>query len=115
VALSRIRLADDEAIVTETSYLPADRFAGLEGLDFSRRSLYETLTAEFGVRPVRARESFEPVLMTRTEATELGGTVGSPALRVERTTYDADGRVIEYCRSTLRADRYHYSVELGDV
>jgi GntR family transcriptional regulator len=115
VALSRIRLADDEAIVTETSYLPADRFAGLEGLDFSRRSLYETLTAEFGVRPVRARESFEPVLMTKTEASELGGTAGSPALRVERTTYDADGRVIEYCRSTLRADRYHYSVELGDV
>jgi GntR family transcriptional regulator len=115
VALSRVRLADDEAIVTETSYLPAERFGGLERLDFGRRSLYETLTTEFGVRPVRARETFEPVLMTRTEATELGGEPGSPALRVERTTYDAEGRVIEYCRSTLRADRYHYSVELGDV
>jgi len=115
VALSRVRLADDEAIVTETSYLPADRFAGLERLDFSARSLYDTLSGEVGVRPVRARESFEPVLMSRTEAAELGGSAGSPALRVERTTYDADGRVIEYCRSTLRADRYHYSVELGDV
>jgi GntR family transcriptional regulator len=115
VALGRTRLADDEAIVTETSYLPADRFAGLELLDFSRRSLYDTLTTEFGVRPTRARESFEPVLMTREEADELGGTAGQPALRVERTTYDADGRVIEYCHSTLRADRYHYSVELGDL
>jgi GntR family transcriptional regulator len=115
VALSRVRLADDEAIVTETSYLPADRFVGLEDLEFSRRGLYETLTSVFGVRPVRARETFEPVLMTRSEAAELGGTAGSPALRVERTTYDVEGHVIEYCRSTLRADRYHYSVELGDV
>ena len=55
------------------------------------------------------------MLLTKTEASELGGAVGSPALRVERTTYDAEGHVIEYCRSTLRADRYHYSVELGDV
>ena len=60
VALSRVRLADDEAIVTETSYLPADRFPGLEGLDFSRRSLYDTLTEAFGVRPVRAREPSSP-------------------------------------------------------
>ena len=115
VALGRIRLADDEALVTETSYLPAERFPGLVGLDFSRRSLYETLTARFGVRPVRARETFEPVLMTAEDADELGGEAGSPALRVERTTFDAEGNVIEYCRSTLRADRYHYSVELGDV
>jgi DNA-binding GntR family transcriptional regulator len=53
--------------------------------------------------------------MTKTEAGELGGTVGSPALRVERTTYASEGHVIEYCRSTLCADRYHYSVELGDM
>jgi GntR family transcriptional regulator len=115
VALARVRLADDDALVTETSYLPAERFPGLEAVDFSRRSLYDTLTTRYGVRPVRARETFEPVLMTKAEARELGGTPGGPALRVERTTYDGDGNVIEYCRSTLRADRYRYSVELGDV
>jgi GntR family transcriptional regulator len=115
VALARVRLADDDALVTETSYLPAERFPGLETVDFSRRSLYDTLTTRFGIRPVRARETFEPVLMTVAEARELGGAPGGPALRVERTTYDGEGNVIEYCRSTLRADRYRYSVELGDV
>ena len=30
VALSRVRLADDQPIVSETSYLPAARFTGLE-------------------------------------------------------------------------------------
>ncbi len=115
VALSRIRLADDQPIVTETSYLPAARFSGLETIDFSRNSLYETLTGTFGVRPARARESFEPVLLSDTEAASLGGDTGDPVLRVERTTYDSDGVVIEYCKSIVRADRYRYSVELRDA
>lgn len=114
VALGRIRLADDDPIVTETSYLPASRFPGLEEVDFSRVRLYDTLTAGYGVRPMRARETFEPVLLTADEARVLGRRRGDPALRVERTTFDSEGNVIEYCRSTLRSDRYRYSVELTD-
>jgi GntR family transcriptional regulator len=115
VALSRIRLADDQPIVTETSYLPASRFAGLEEVDFNNASLYETLTSRFGVRPARARETFVPVLLESAEAKILGGESGDPALSVERTTYDAEGAIIEFCQSILRADRYRYSVELGDA
>jgi GntR family transcriptional regulator len=114
VALSRIRLADDDPIVTETSYLPASRFPGLERIDFSRVRLYDTLTATYGVRPVRARETFEPVLLTAEEARLLDVSVGDPALRVERTTYDALDTIIEFCRSTVRSDRYRYSAELRD-
>ncbi|MGD8682801.1 MAG: GntR family transcriptional regulator [Chloroflexota bacterium] len=115
VALSRVRLADDEPIVTETSYLPAARFKGLEEVDFSSASLYETLTSTYGVRPVRARETFVPVLLDREDAAVLGGEPGDPVLAVERTTYDAEGVIIEFCQSILRADRYRYSVELRDV
>ena len=115
VALSRIRLADDQPIVSETSYLPAARFKGLEQVDFSEASLYDTLITSFGVRPARARETFEPVLLHEDEAEVLGGDPGDPVLNVERTTYDADGVIIEFCRSILRADRYRYSVELGDI
>ena len=50
---------------------PASR--GLERFDFSGRSLYDTLTSDFGVRPVRARETFEPVLLSEDEAEVLGG------------------------------------------
>ena len=115
VALSRVRLADDQPIVSETSYLPASRFKGLETVDFSAAGLYDTLTSRYGVRPVRARETFVPVLLDDAEAAALGGKAGDPVLSVERTTYDADGVIIELCRSILRADRYRYSVELRDV
>ena len=78
VALSRVRLADDEPIVSETSYLPAARFRGLEEVDFSEVSLYETLTTTYGVRPVRARETFVPVLLGPADADVLGGEAGDP-------------------------------------
>ena len=115
VALSRVRLADDQPIVSETSYLPAARFKGLEEVDFNAASLYDTLTTRFGVRPVRARETFLPALLAEDDAAVLGGDPGDPVLGVERTTYDAAGVIIEFCRSILRADRYRYSVELRDV
>jgi GntR family transcriptional regulator len=114
VALSRLRLADDQPVVAETSWLPAGRFEGLERFDFGRVRLYDTLITRYGVRPVRAHEAFEPVLLTSAEAELLERRRGDPALRVERTAYDADGAIVEYCRSTVRSDRYRYSVELRE-
>ncbi len=114
VALRRIRLADDEPIVVETSRLPAARFPGLERVDFSSVRLYDTLTTAYGCRPTRARETFEPIRLTAAEAELLGSRRGAPALRVERVAFDADDRPIEHCRSTVRGDRYRYAVELRD-
>ncbi len=114
VALARLRLADDQPVVAETSYLPAERFPGLEHFDFDRVRLYDTLMGSYGVRPVRAREAFEPVLLSAAEAELLDRDRGDPALRVERTAFDPDGVIVEYCRSTVRSDRYRYSVELRE-
>lgn len=114
VALRRVRLADEEPLVLETSYLPAARFPGLELVDFSSVRLYDTLATTYGVRPVRARETFEPIRLGATDAGILEKHRGDPALLVERTAFDADGAPIEFCRSLVRGDRYRYSVELRD-
>lgn len=114
VALRRLRLAGDDPLVVETSYLPAARFPGLERVDFATARLYDTLTNGYGCRPTRARETFEPILLTADEAELLDQRHGEPALRVERTAFDQDDAPIEFCRSTVRGDRYRYSVELRD-
>jgi GntR family transcriptional regulator len=114
VALRRLRLAGPDPLVVETSHLPAARFAGLEQVDFSQVRLYDTLQERYGCRPTRARETFEPILLTADEAALLDQVKGEPALRVERVAYDQDDRPIEFCRSTVRGDRYRYSVELRD-
>jgi GntR family transcriptional regulator len=114
VALRRLRLAGRDPLVVETSHLPAARFPGLETVDFSQVRLYDTLMNRYGCRPTRARETFEPILLTADEATLLDQRRGEPALRVERIAYDQDDIPIEFCRSTVRGDRYRYSVELRD-
>jgi GntR family transcriptional regulator len=114
VALRRLRLAGPDPLVVETSYLPASRFPGLEAVDFSQVRLYDTLMNRYGCRPTRARETFEPVLLTADEAALLDQRRGEPALRVERIAFDQDDLPIEFCRSTVRGDRYRYSVELRD-
>lgn len=114
VALRRLRLAGEEPLVVETSYLPAAMFVGLERVDFSAVRLYDTLTNEYGCRPTRARETFEPILLSAEEADLLDQERGAPALRVERIAFDQDDVPIEFCRSTVRGDRYRYSVELRD-
>ncbi len=114
VALRRLRLAGDDPLVVETSYLPEARFPGLDTVDFSQVRLYDTLNSAYGCRATRARETFEPVLVTADEAALLGKRRGEPALRIERVAFDQDDLPIEFCRSTLRGDRYRYSVELRD-
>ena len=76
--------------------------------------LYDTLLNAYGCRPTRARETFEPILLTADEAALLDQRRGEPALRVERVAFDQDDAPIEFCRSTVRGDRYRYSVELRD-
>jgi GntR family transcriptional regulator len=114
VALRRLRLAGSDPLVVETSHLPAARFPGLENVDFSQVRLYDTLMNTYGCHPTRARETFEPVLLTADEAALLDQRRGEPALRVERIAFDQDDLPIEFCRSTVRGDRYRYSVELRD-
>jgi GntR family transcriptional regulator len=114
VALRRLRLAGPDPLVVETSHLPAARFPGLETVDFSSVRLYDTLMNAYGCRPTRARETFEPILLTADEAALLDQRRGEPALRVERVAFDQDDVPIEFCRSTVRGDRYRYSVELRD-
>jgi GntR family transcriptional regulator len=114
VALRRLRLAGPDPLVVETSHLPAARFPGLEAIDFSKVRLYDTLMTRYGCRPTRARETFQPVLLTTDEARLLDQRRGEPALRVDRIAFDQDDAPIEFCRSTVRGDRYRYSVELRD-
>ena len=109
-----LRLAGPDPLVVETSHLPAARFPGLETVDFNRVRLYDTLLTRYRCRPTRARESFEPILLSADEASLLDQHPGQPALRVERIAFDQDDIPIEFCRSTVRGDRYRYSVELRD-
>jgi GntR family transcriptional regulator len=104
IEIVRVRLADGEPFALERSSFPADRFAGLLGLDLSG-SLYDLLADHFDAAPVRAVERIEPVLADRDEAAVLGVAPGAPLMLVDRIAYDDAGLVVETARDVFRGDR----------
>jgi GntR family transcriptional regulator len=112
VQVVRMRRADDEPVMLESSYLPADVGGRLDRATLEGRSLYDVLHADCGVEIVRGRESFEPILVRGDEAGRLGVPAGSPGLLLEREAFEAGGRCVEFCQSVVRGDRARFTVEL---
>lgn len=106
--VNRLRLADGTPLAIERASLSARILPdpGAVGT-----SLYATL-AESGNRPVRAIQRISAALLDDADAERLGVPPGSPSLNIERISYLASGKVIEFTRSRYRADAYDFVAEL---
>ena len=110
--LSRIRTADDVPLALQVAHLRSS-LVTLQAETLERfGSLYGTLEAVFGVKPVRARQTVTARLPTREERTVLAVGARLPVLALERTTYDEDDEPFEYVRSAYRGDRYALALDL---
>ncbi len=106
--LARLRLADGLPMAIERAAVPL-RFFGRGEPD--GESLYASLESA-GFRPVRAIQRLRAVLVGGAEAALLGIAEGAPALDIHRIGYAADGRRVEFTRSTYRSDTYDFVAEL---
>jgi len=79
-------------------------------------SLYKLLDKS-GNRPTRAIQRIRAANLGPEDAALLQVAVGSAGLNIERTSYLASGRVIEFTRSIYRGDTYDFVAELrlGDT
>lgn len=112
VRVKRVRNADGKPMALETSHLLHGVAEGILGVDLSERSLYKELS-KAGVRVAWAEQSYEAVLVNDSEAGHLGVAVGSPAMLMERTTFDSKDRPFEYVKSIYRGDRYRVTTKLA--
>ena len=108
----RVRSARGVPVVLETSYFPAAVVPGLLTMDVERSSIYRLMDREFGARPVRARQSLEVATVQGSDASVLEIPSGSHVMLVERVSWDAKGRAVEYARDLYRADRSRFVTEL---
>ncbi|GAB5602401.1 GntR family transcriptional regulator [Thermus sp. FJN-A] len=104
--LERLRLADGEPLALERAALP---LWALE--EVPQGSLYQALEAK-GLRPVRALQRLRAV-PAREEDRLLQVPPGTPLLYLERVSFLADGRPVEFVKSRYRGDRYELLVELA--
>jgi GntR family transcriptional regulator len=107
--LHRLRLADGQPMAIELAVIPHRYLPDPQDVE---DSLYKRLDAR-GVQPVRALQRLHAVALTSEDARLLGQPEHAPALFIERISYLADGRVVEYTRSYYRGDSYDFVAELS--
>jgi GntR family transcriptional regulator len=107
VFLERLRLADDEPVALDCSWLPADVAGPLLGVDFERTSLYQQLAARCGVSPTRGSERIRPELPTPEQRRVLEVAARQPVFAIERVAFAGD-RPLEWRHSVVRGDRYAF-------
>ena len=111
--ISRLRLTGDVPLAIERASLSARILPDPTAIE---DSLYRYLDKS-GNRPIRAIQRIRAANLGEEDAELLRVPAGSAGLNIERTSYLASGRVIEFTRSIYRGDKYDFVAELrlGDA
>ncbi|MEG1633496.1 MAG: GntR family transcriptional regulator [Oscillospiraceae bacterium] len=108
---TRIRNVDAQPLIIETSFYPTYIYPKLTRDLLETHSFYSLLYEE-GIVPYSAVDSYEAVIMGRSEAELLHCKPGSCAFSVQRRTRTEAGVVYELTQSLIRADRVKLDVFL---
>ncbi|MDZ7671592.1 MAG: GntR family transcriptional regulator [Halanaerobiales bacterium] len=108
----RLRLADNEPMMLEYTYLPYNEFPKFPEQDLEHRPLYDILTTDYNVSFSKAEEIFRATLLRKYEASKLNCVDGGPGILLERITYNSNETIIEYTKSISRGDKFKYHVVL---
>ncbi|MBX3567314.1 MAG: GntR family transcriptional regulator [Rhizobiaceae bacterium] len=106
--VSRLRIADGTPLAIERASLSAEILPDPAAVG---SSLYAALAAT-GRRPVRAVQRISAASLGEADARLLDVPAGAAGLHIERISYLASGKVIEFTRSIYRGDAYDFVAEL---
>ncbi len=106
--IARLRSADGVPLAIERASLAVSI---LNDPMIVKTSLYEALEKS-GNRPVRAIQRISAANLGQNDASLLNVEKGAAGLEIERTSYLASGRVVEFTRSIYRGDMYDFIAEL---
>ncbi len=111
-AIKRLRLANDEPFAVETSYIVYKYAKKLTRDAVDRLGLYKALEQDCDVVVSDAIETFEAVNLNGVDAEYLDVSKKTAALHLDRIA-SFEGKIIEYCNSKIRGDKYKYTIQLG--
>lgn len=109
--IRRRRYVDSRAVLVERIVVDAALAPDLLRFSFDE-SLTSILKSEYGLSVARNQVSMQPCALTGYEAEALRLKPGLPGLAVQRTSYDAQGRVVEYDHEHWRHDAVRISVDI---
>lgn len=106
--IARLRIADDTPLAIERASLSTSILPDPTAIE---SSLYAAL-GKTGNRPVRAVQRISAANLNETDARLLDVLPGVAGLHIERISYLASGKVVEFTRSIYRGDAYDFVAEL---
>ena len=106
--IARLRLTGDTPLAIERASLSSEILPDPLAI---RDSLYKHLDRS-GNRPIRAIQRIRAANLGEEDARLLQVPEGSAGLNIERTSYLASGRIVEFTRSIYRGDTYDFVAEL---
>jgi len=101
----RVRMLDGVPIAVDESLVPADVASGFENVDFTVRSLYDTIT-ELGFQPAQADTTIEARSADAMLAEHLEIAPGTPVLEMRQIVRDRTGRPLLSSVIRYAGDRY---------
>jgi GntR family transcriptional regulator len=111
--ISRLRLADNEPMCVEESFLVHRYLPGVTKYDLAKNSLREIKQKKYGIRWSRATQTIQAIGAPPEIAHSLSIRSNTPLLYIERVTFSQDDIPVEYLRVYYRADRYALHNELA--
>ncbi|WP_175638261.1 GntR family transcriptional regulator [Metabacillus schmidteae] len=109
--IKRLRLANNDPIAVETSYLPVNLVPGLTP-DILASSIYTYIEQDLELTIGHASQTVEAAIVDAEDQQHLNINKGVPILLIQRETYLENGTPLELVRSSYRADKYKFKIDI---
>jgi len=109
--LVRLRLANDEPIMYETTYLNKNKLEGLTLEMLKEKPLYEIIRTKYRIDFEKAIEKFKAVIPNSKISKKLDMKPGKPCMQLKRYVY-ANESLLEYTKTLARGDKLTFEIKL---
>ena len=113
VRIQRVRLADGEPVSFDETYLPREIGEKVVTNDLEVEPIFSLLEQKYDIPLVEAEYRLEAVSAEPLVAEALGVDTGSPLFLIERTSYCAGSRPIDYEKLYYRGDMIRFVTRLA--
>lgn len=111
--IERVRLANGQPISFDETYLVADIGRSIAEENLTLDPIFALMEQKYGVALGEAEYLVHAATAGRRVAGLLDLRPGAPIFLIERTTFSADGRAIDFERLHYRGDRVRYRMRLS--
>lgn len=112
IEIRRVRFLNREPISVDVSYLPQAIGERLLREDLAHRDIFLILENDYGLPLGQAELQIEAMLADEALARLLKVVEGAPILRIERLTFTAEGKPIDFEYLYYRGDAFQYRLRI---